>query len=527
MLNHSQRALSIFIALAIGGAFSQSEIVPLPFNFKTSICNEKKTLSSYVASIDTASGEVTLNGYDGRGPAYFTFAWGDGTANETGGFEKKHTYRIRTKNYLASVMADYGSGKKDTVKVLIRFCTPSIEPKAMKAPFAIDVAIPSQTEPLILSSREPNYGAPDDHRYADTGFKAVSREVVEYVLTVAAKIQLEIADYNVEEVNGGFKQYILYDPLMEGGMVSKWYSSPVTFIAGSRAFDGTIDWSSFYHEMGHNVTLNFPKAYRFGGKIDGNANALYSETMAQIFQHTTAFEIVNRYAEFGLSPDIALEIEQTSLATLRVVRNAYLDYLTKGRKFHSWNQEITDNDEAFESFMTLAMVYCEEAEDRNDYQGPLKRMMKFLGNFDADLHTEYNPTINSAGADTFRATYMVAAFSYGMDEDLRPRFKDLKFPIKDEIYRRLIGASSNRSLNAPSVAPSLVRVEKGRVIVQSINDNSILLHRLSGRKCKVKIDATYSRGRNDKVVDTKNIPSGIYILSINGKGGNVYKILLP
>ena len=38
--------------------------------------------------------------------------------------------------------------------------------------------------------------------------------------------------------------------------------------------------------------------------IDGNANAIYSESMAQIFQHATGYEIVNNYDYYGLSEDL-------------------------------------------------------------------------------------------------------------------------------------------------------------------------------------------------------------------------------
>ncbi|MBC8424286.1 hypothetical protein H8E07_09205 [bacterium] len=43
--------------------------------------------------------------------------------------------------------------------------------------------------------------------------------------------------------------------------------------------------------MGHNATLNFPAVHDYGGKIDGYVNAIYSETMAQIFQYATAYEL--------------------------------------------------------------------------------------------------------------------------------------------------------------------------------------------------------------------------------------------
>ena len=77
---------------------------------------------------------------------------------------------------------------------------------------------------------------------------------------------------------------------------------PITIINDGNfsdyGFQGTIEWSSFMHEMGHNFTLNSPADYYYGGKIDGNANAIFSESLAQIFQHATAFEIINNYSDY-------------------------------------------------------------------------------------------------------------------------------------------------------------------------------------------------------------------------------------
>ena len=517
------RLLFFYTAFLIAqGAFAQSPAVSLPFNFKQCLYTEARTLSSFVASLDAKNGEVVLNGYDGRHPDYFTFDWGDGTAREMGGFAMRHTYQSTARNYIASVMADYGT-LKDTVEVFVRFIGPVLDRKEIPSRINIAVTIPSPAESLTLASRMPGYETPGDRRFPDTAFTLVSREDIEYLLTVAAHIQLEAADYKVEIVNGGFTQFVLYNPQMEGGMISTWYTSPVTFVAGRGAFCTTINWSSLFHEMGHNVTLNFPKAFRFGGRIDGNANALFSETMAQIFQHTTVFEAVNGYTEYGISPGIALEMSLTGLSSMRVMRNAYGDYVNGGRRFTSWNHPSTDEDETFGSFMTLAAVFVEEAEKRNDYRGPLRRMMEFLGKFNADLHEEYDQANSSAQADTFRATYMVAAISYGMNEDLRPRFKDLNFPISNETYTRLMGIVGNRQTPAPSIRDVPFGAEQTRAFARRTNVKTIKRYTLTGRKCD---DVSCCFKANHPMHFKGKMPPGTYLFSLIG-GERCVKIVMP
>jgi hypothetical protein len=65
--------------------------------------------------------------------------------------------------------------------------------------------------------------------------------------------------------------------------------------------------------------------------------------------------------------------------------------------------------------------------------------MKFLENFDESWITQFSPHLDTAEADTFRATMMVSAIAYAFDEDLRQEFKDLNFPVSDEIYDQFFG----------------------------------------------------------------------------------------
>jgi hypothetical protein len=109
---NAARNLLVVVLIAQGSA-AQSPAVNLPFNFKQCLYTEARTLSSFVASLDAESGEVVLNGYDGRRPASFTFDWGDGTARETGGFEMRHSYRSTARNYGALRHVErYGKGAR-------------------------------------------------------------------------------------------------------------------------------------------------------------------------------------------------------------------------------------------------------------------------------------------------------------------------------------------------------------------------------------------------------------------------------
>ena len=129
--------------------------------------------------------------------------------------------------------------------------------------------------------------------------------------TGASLIQKGFANDNVYLVDGGFRQVVLRDPDF-GGMYSLWFTNPVSFGASTSAFSGTVQYSSLMHEMGHNMTLNSPANYYYGGKIDGNANAIFSESMAQIFQHATAHYLLNNYQSYGLSEDLVADIRESA-----------------------------------------------------------------------------------------------------------------------------------------------------------------------------------------------------------------------
>jgi hypothetical protein len=190
--------------------------------------------------------------------------------------------------------------------------------------------------------------------------------------------------------------------------------------------------------MGHNFTLNTPANFYYGGKIDGNANSIFSESMAQIFQHAAGYEILNNYQTYGLSDDLAVEIREGVAQSIGIVRASYDDYLKGGKHFTSWNDPTTPDDESFQTFMTIAYKFCEHAENSGlGYREPLKQMMTLLQGFNQPWADQFDPSNNSTEGETFRATLMAAAVSYAFSTDLRDEFKDLNFPINDQTFDEL------------------------------------------------------------------------------------------
>ena len=408
------------------------------FNYSRYIFRKAPTVYVSVKSVDKNTGRVTIGGGDSRKPTIpFTWNWGDGTTQK-GGFPQEYTYSDLTKNYIIKVISHYSDNQSDTVEAFIRFVAPDIIPKTL--PSNIVVSIPDSM--VTIESRMPKeelYEFSDSLTYfKDKYFPIIPRKTIEYILSVAASIQMKFVNNNVYLVNGGFNQVMLRHGQF-GGMYSLWYTNPVSFGVGDYGFQGTIQWSSFFHEMGHNFTLNSPAGYYYGGKSDGNANAIFSETMAQIFQHVTAYYIVNNYKDYGLSEDLAYEIQLSAHASFSFLSSCYKKYINSGKNFASWNDPNTPQDETFYIFMTIAYKFFEHAEKGEpDYENQLERMMKFLQQFNEDWHRRYDPKNDSVDGETFRATLMVSALSYAFNEDLRAEFRELNFPISDEIYQEQI-----------------------------------------------------------------------------------------
>jgi hypothetical protein len=399
------------------------------FDYKKYLFGTPPSLELYVEAIDRTTGEVTINGGDSRQPqTEFKWDWGDGQV-EYRYFVGLHPYADLTKNYVVKVTAFYGGGETGSNDVLVRFVPPAI------SPITLDPVVAVHVPDYDVSLGAHFYGAPTDlTHFDDDFFPVVSRSTLEYVLSVAATAERDFVNDNMYLFGGKFEQYLLRD-LSFGSAYTLWFTDPVAFVAGDGYLRETIGYSSLFHEMGHNFTLNTPASFYYGGKIDGNANAIFSESMAQIFQHAAGYEIMNNYQSYGLSDDLAAEIREGLVESIKIVRASYDDYVNGGMHFASWNDPDTPDDETFQTFMTIAYKFCEHAENSGlGYREPLKRMMTLLQGFNQTWVDEFDPSNNSTEGETFRATLMVAALSYAFSTDLRAEFRDLNFPISDETF---------------------------------------------------------------------------------------------
>ena len=430
------------------------------FNFKRYLTGPLQTISVQIENINYNTGEVVVGGYDSQCPTIaFTWDWGNGTINN-GFFPWRHTYSDLTKNYLVRVTAHYSDGGTDTTEITIRFVSPAITTTSLSP----DIAVSIPDSNITLISRMPGYGTSGLTYFDNSFFYIIPRSTTEYILTVAASIQKDLVNDDVYLINGGFKQVLLRDPPF-GGMYSLWYTIPVSFGVGDYGFQGTIQWSSFMHEMGHNFSLNSPADYYYGGKMDGNANAIFSESMAQIFQHATAYEIINNAGTYGLSEDIIADIKQSAISSIKIVRSSYEDYVNSGKSFASWNDPNTPQDETFNTFMTIAYQFFIHAENSGlGYRQPLKRMMKLLQTFNEDLRQQYDQHHNTTAADTFRATLMTTAVGYGFGQDLRDEFRSLNFPISDVIYGELINLVNTAPIVATMIEDTTIALGEGNYV---------------------------------------------------------------
>jgi len=420
------------------------------FNFKEYLFGSISTLSLNVTEMDEY-GNVTVSGGVSGYPYTIEWDWGDNT-NTSGFFPQTHHYEDITQNYIVEVTALYNNGYNNNQpaqsSVLVRYVEVS-EDNFIELPAITEVTIP---ETMIPLETVPGFGLPAGLTFFDDSFFTIyNRSVIEYILSVCADIEFDFVNGDVFLTNDGFNQVLLRNPNF-GGMSSLWFTRPVSFQSGDYGIGSSIQWSSFFHEMGHNVTLNMPAEYFYGGKSDGPANCIYSETMAQIFQHSAAYEILNSCLgdenEYGIPVDLSFEVENSAISAIGIMRSFYEQYINEGMNFCAWNDTGTPSyDETLPTFMTLAYRFCLHAEANIDgeytesgYRIPLQRMCALLQLWDEELHSLWNQWQDDPEAGIFRSTLMVTAISYGFNQDLREEFSGLNFPIDDAMYEYLISS---------------------------------------------------------------------------------------
>jgi len=418
------------------------------FSYSDCLLGQPGSLQVNLARMDRETRTIECGGVDTARPQTpFTWDWGDGQKT-TGFFPQSHTYGDSATNPLVRITSHYPDGTTGTATLRVRFAPATLLSASKGLRPDVRVLVPRQ-KPSLRAARA-SYGVSSKLTvFDDSFFQACARETIEQVLSVAASVQMDLANDDVCRTAGRFDQVLLRDADF-GEMYSLWFTEPMAFGVGDGGLRGQIQWSSFFHEMGHNVTLNSPAKFHWGFKQDGPANAIYSETMAQIFQHATACELLNNARKYGLSDDLARDIEENATATMKGVRSSFESYKRNGCKFCSWNDAKTDWDGTFDTFMTVAYKFFEHAEKGGvGYREPTRGLMAFLQRFNPDWEKGFSAHTNSPAAERFRATLMVAALSHAFKTDLRQEFRELLFPIDDVIFRELRTASDAQAGNGP------------------------------------------------------------------------------
>ncbi len=388
-----------------------------------------KSLGLYPAEI--AGNRATVNGVDGRGPSTpFTFDWGDGSVTQEW-FPGGHDYADTSRNYTITVTANYPDGTHDSEQTQVRFVAPAYDyVRAAYVPSRVTVP----AAPVTFGTTYPPYGPPTGlGAFSDAELGGMRRDVLEYVLDIAHATCLSLCNGDV--MPKASEGEVMVKQTDFGGGFCLWFTDPVAFAMSPTYFNEPIGLSSFFHEMGHNITLNSPAAYRIGGSADGFMNAIISEFLAQVFQHAVSYEILNEPDRYGLSEDLVQTVRASAIASVGIVRESYRTYLTNPAQYTTYNDPSTPQDEAFTTFMTVAYKFMQLAEERGDYREPAQRLMRMLQTWCPADQVRFQEPANEA----FRASLVTAAMSYAFGSDLRATFRDLNFPVDDGIYAELMG----------------------------------------------------------------------------------------
>lgn len=518
-------AVFAFVLAIVGRADAQTAA----FDLSQYIREGPSTLSVLVA-IQSTSGNVLAAAQDtGGAVGDYTWEWGDGDVT-VGPSPQEHFYSDVDTNYVVKVTAYYGSGSADSREAVVWFAAPVLED--IQLPPCTLVSVPSS--PVALEARWPWYAVPQELvPFSGASFPRIPRHAVEQVLSISSGIQWELTEGDVRDVEGCFEQVVLRHPGMMG-MYPLWYTVPVGIGAGDWAFGDRVEWSSLFHEMGHNYTLNCPAAYHLGGRIDGPANAICSESLAQIFQHVTACEVVDRAELYGLDEGIVSSIKESAISSIGIVVDAYRHYVATGCDYASWNDPGTPADDTFDTFMVIAYQFFAQAERSGiAYNEAAFKMMRLLRCFNEDLHDRYEPWHDAAAADTFRATFMVSSLSYAFSSDLRSEFRSLGFPISDSTHDELLimvqdqedGTIGNPTLLRTFPNPAdRSRGASIKYFVPSSSSLRLAVHDVSGRRVATIADGHEQSGWHEEAWFGRNdsgeaVAPGVYFLLLETSGG--------
>lgn len=286
--------------------------------------------------------------------------------------------------------------------------------------------------PVTLGVTMPGWPLPTPEGHFGDELPSHKREAIEYALSVAYLVQADFCMDAWDKRAG--ESMVLLRQTHFFGCCSHWYTTPMSFSCHPLYFQGDIDFSSLFHEMGHNFTLNFPDQFRIGGKTDGPTNGIMSEFLANVFQHATVHEILAHPRQYGLSSHLGALVKRSGEMTLRTAKAGYDALSRDPGVYTTYDAPDTPMDEAMSTFLAAAFVFEQHAKQRGEYRHTVRRLMTLLRHIQPEDVSPFRDPHN----EPFRASLMAAMQSYAHQEDMRQELRSLGFPVDDGIFERFM-----------------------------------------------------------------------------------------
>jgi len=233
----------------------------------------------------------------------------------------------------------------------------------------------------------------------------------------SAAIQFAVLAERRRARRRGFRQAVLRDPAF-GGAYSLWFTTPVSFAASDAYFQPrpatrscSMRWAQLLAERARSVPLRWQER---------RARSAISTRLWRRCSARHGVRVGQQRARYGL-PAISRRNRGQRARSARIVRSSFDAYVSAGMPFAAWDDQATPATSRSEPSCGGTSV-PRHAEQAKSYLVPLSRVMRLLRTFNQQMLAQYDPYTDSVAASTFRRTLMVAALSYGFQEDLRAEF---------------------------------------------------------------------------------------------------------
>jgi hypothetical protein len=154
--------------------------------------------------------------------------------------------------------------------------------------------------------------------------------------------------------------------------------------------------------------------------------------------------------------------------------------------------------------------------------------MTLLQGFCQDWADRYDQLNNTTAADTFRSTLMVTALSYAFSSDLRNEFRNLNFPVDDQIYNELYNSVTTSKSDFSGYPSAFVLNQNypnpfkaATTITWKLKSDAhviLKVYDFTGREIKTLVDCEQAKGEHKTVFNATRLPAGVYFYQLSTNG---------